>query len=135
MSMFEKATRLKVRFNTPKGLLTVEDLWDLPLTDGPDKYPSCTCLDNIAKGLRRKLRDVEDESFVKKTVKDDGTQLQFDIVKHVIEVRLAESDKAKKARENREKRQKILAAIADKEDQGLKDASIDDLKKLLEEAE
>ena len=30
--MFEKAARLKLRFDTSKGLVTVEDLFDLPLT-------------------------------------------------------------------------------------------------------
>ena len=29
--MYEKALRMKLRFETPQGPLTVEDLWDLPL--------------------------------------------------------------------------------------------------------
>ena len=30
--MFTKASRLKLRFQSPAGLLSSEDLWDLPLT-------------------------------------------------------------------------------------------------------
>ena len=29
--MFEKATRLKLRFDTPHGMLVLEDLWEIPL--------------------------------------------------------------------------------------------------------
>jgi hypothetical protein len=32
MNIFEQATRAKIRFSTPVGMLSVEDLWDLPLT-------------------------------------------------------------------------------------------------------
>ena len=30
--MFEKAARLKLRFTSPSGVVSVEDLWDLSLT-------------------------------------------------------------------------------------------------------
>lgn len=43
--MFIKASRTKLRFESPKGLLSVEDLWDLPLISTMGKAN----LDDIAK--------------------------------------------------------------------------------------
>ena len=50
--MFEKASRMKLRFNTQRGVLSVEDLWDLPLIQ----------LDNIAIALNKKLQESKTES-------------------------------------------------------------------------
>ena len=51
--MFEKASRAKIRFETSKGSLTVEDLWDLPLTSNTGKAD----LDDIARGLHSQLKE------------------------------------------------------------------------------
>lgn len=126
--MFEKAARQKLRFDSPKGLLSVEDLWDLPL--GGRTTVSAN-LDDIAKRLHRLLKNDDDVSFVVKEKKSDATvQLKFDIVKHVIEVRIAE-DEARAARKaDSERRQKILAIIADREDENLKSLPLDELRAL-----
>ena len=58
--MFEKATRRKLRFTSAAGLLSTEDLWDLPLTSATGKAN----LDDIAKALNRRLKDAEEVSFV-----------------------------------------------------------------------
>lgn len=88
MNMFEQATRLKLRFAVGTRVnLTVENLWDLPLTNvkGED-------LDHIAIELQEKL-STNEKSFVVQQSKNKETQLnqlKFDIVKYIIDVRLEE---------------------------------------------
>ena len=52
MNIFEMATRKKIRFNSPQGDLSTEDLWDLPLSS---KVNGKANLDDIAKDLHRLL--------------------------------------------------------------------------------
>ena len=128
-NIFEQASRRKLRFNTPKGVITVEDLWDLSLTSTTGKAN----LDDIARNLHRQLKNGDDVSFVHKERKSDETvQLKFDIVKYVIDVKLAEADEASKARVNAEKKQQLLALIANKENQQLADMPLEDLRKMVE---
>lgn len=122
--MFEKASRLKLRFETNQGTLTTEDLWDLPLS-----HDRKTNLDDIAKGLHKQLQDSETASFVvKATQKNETLQLKFDIVKHVIDVRLAENEAAALIRANKEKKQRILALIDQKENEKLAGTSLEELR-------
>lgn len=133
MSIFEQASREKVRFQTQVGAVSVEDLWDLPLSSKTNK-PN---LDDIAKGLYKELKNNEDAvSFVNKPATSSQTkreQLKFDIVMHIINVRLEENKVAAKTRENAEKRQKIMEILADREENTLKTASTEDLNKMLDE--
>jgi hypothetical protein len=126
--MFEKASRLKIRFDSPKGPLEIEDLWDLPLRSDTGKAN----LDDIARALNKILKSQEDESFVTTSKPVDNVlQLKFDIVKHVIVTRLAENDAASKARENAERKQKILGIIAAKQDEALAKMSVEELSKMV----
>lgn len=113
-ALFERASRLKVRFETAKGNLTVEDLWDLPLTSRNGNN-----LDEIAKELHRKVKEsAEIESFVKKAVKKDTvTLLKFEVVKYIIDVRLAEEEAAEKRKANADRKAKLLALVAQKENE------------------
>lgn len=131
MSMFEQASSLKIRFDTTRGQVSVEDLWDLPLTSGTGK-PN---LDDIAKGIHRELRNsAETESFVTpaSSAGNDELQLKFDLVKHVIGVRIAERDKAAEAAKRRENKQRILEIVAMKEDESLRGKSLEELKAMAE---
>jgi len=127
--MFEKAARAKIRFESSKGLLTVEDLWDLPLTSAKSAN-----LDDLAKALYKQVKETAGEiSFVKPVEKDGGElQMKFEIVKHIIDVRVSERDAAAAATARREQKQNILALIAQKENEQLAGTSLEDLRKMAE---
>ena len=126
--MFEKATRLKLRFDTPKGALSVEDLWDLPLTSTKGAN-----LDDLARNLDTALKSGAGVSFVQKTTPvNEVLGLKFDIVMHIIDVRLAENQACRAEQLTRERKQQILAIIAQKETEQLAGSSMEDLRKLLE---
>lgn len=123
--MFEKASRLKLRFETTKGSITVEDLWDLPLTSANGAN-----LDNIAKSLSRALKETEDESFVTTPVAANAVlKFKFELIKYVIKVRLEEADAATQAKARKDEKANLLALIADKENEQLKNTPLEELKK------
>lgn len=74
MEIFERAARLKLRFETKKGQLSAEDLWDLPLSSTTER----TNLNSIAISLHQKLKDTP-ISFVDAVPSGDraATQLQI----------------------------------------------------------
>lgn len=125
-NIFEKAARAKLRFETKKGRITTEDLWDLPLQG---KSPN---LDEIAMDLFRKAETGVVRSFVTEVPeKDKSDELKFAVVKHIIDVRKAEAQKAEKARANKAEKQKILAIIAEKETEGLRNTSLNELREMV----
>ena len=121
--MFEYATRNKVRFPF-KGLISVEDLWDLSLTN----------LDSIYKTLNKQVKQSEEESLLNtKTTVDKELDVQIAIVKHIVAVKLAEQEAKEKASAKKAQKQKIMAIIASKQDEALQNSSVEDLQKMLDE--
>lgn len=131
MADFAAASRQKVRFITDRGQLSVEDLWDLPLTSPTGKNVN---LNDIAKSLFRDLKQSEEVDFVE-DVKKPSTmlQLKFDLVKHVIEVKKTERDAAAKEQERKAEIQKLLEIIGTKENEELRGKSLDELRAKIRE--
>ena len=128
MSIFEQATRSKLRFSTAKGMLTVEDLWDLPLVS---KSGAQVNLDDLARVAYKEMEESACQSFVQKASKISETaKLRFDIIKHIIDVKLAERDAAIERSEKAVKKQRILELIATKEEESLAGKSLEELQKL-----
>lgn len=122
-NIFEYVTRNKVRFSF-RGLISVEDLWDLSLTN----------LDLIYKELNKQLKHTKDESLLNiKTQKDELLNVQIEIVKYIVSVKLAEKEAREKTSAKKAQKQKIMSIIAAKQDEVLQNSSIDDLQKMLDE--
>lgn len=130
-NMFESATRNKLRFESSVGHLTVEDLWDLPLTS----TRKIATLDNVAREVNRQLKAESEESFVVKSTnarkKDLETKLE--IVKYIIQVKLDEQEAARSRAARAEEKKKLLEILEAKETQNMVSMDVEDIRKRLAE--
>jgi len=127
--MYDIALRQKLRFESSKGQLSLEMLWDVPLRsrNGFD-------LDAVAQAANREVKAVSEESFVRtrRSPKQSVAELRLDIVKHVIEVKLAEEEKAEQRADRAKRREKLMDALERKQDAALEGMDEDAIKKELE---
>ena len=122
MDNFKLASQQKLRFQTNKGLLSTEQLWDLSLND----------LDSLAVTLDEEYGKSGQKSFlVKSSLKDKTTKLRFDIVLDVLNTKNEGQQAASEAREIREHNKKIVALIAEQEEEDLKKKSKKELEAML----
>jgi glutamyl/glutaminyl-tRNA synthetase len=120
-NLFEVATRSKIRFLF-KGIISVEDLWDLTLEN----------LDSIYKSLNSQLKTVQEESLLNtKSKEDKELDIKVEIVKHIVKTKLEEKDALVKAKEKKQNNQKVMEIIANKKDAALLDKSVEELEKML----
>lgn len=125
--MFEEATRKQFRFNSVKGLLTVEDLWAMKLTSR-DNFD----LNTVAQEIYKKINDATEKSFVSEVRADTTNETKLDIVKFIIEYKLAKQAAAETRKVNISRRAAIDDAIEAKRLNELADMSVADLEKLKE---
>lgn len=124
-NIFEQAARTKLRFDTERGQLSAENLWDLPLTSEHK-----LSLDKLAVELNREIKATAEESFVKNAKKDTVLQLRFDIVKHIIDTKVAENEAKTKEKVRETQLSKIDEVIAKKQDAALENLSLEELEKM-----
>lgn len=123
--LFKIAAKKKYRFNY-KGLITVEDLWDLPVEE----------LDKIYKNLKIQQKNNSEESLLQTVSKEDKElNNKIDIIKTIVNDKLVAMDRALKIAEKKLQNQRILEIMADKQDAALKEKSIDELKAMLDTEE
>lgn len=130
-NMFEKASRCTLRFDSARGLLSVEHLWQMPLTDRSGDGFS---LDALAKAVNKELRDSEEESFVEEKSSRSGVlELKLDILKHIIAVRKDEAKEKERRIAAAQQLRKIDEILESKEDDALRGKTPEELRKLREE--
>ena len=122
INLFETASKQKLRFQTAKGLLNTEDLWDLSLTT----------LNDLAKSLSKQVKEAGEENFIEvKSSANEKLETMFEIVKHIIKVKLTERETLKVAKENAIKKAEILELIHQKKNESLASMPVEELERIL----
>ena len=116
VEQLEKGLRQGLRFKITNGLVGIEDLYTMNVQS----------LDKIAVALNREMRGSED-SFLESN-KDESLKLRFEIVKHILDLKLAEAEAAKTAKADAARRQVLLAALERKQSAKIDEMSEEELK-------
>lgn len=124
MNIFEKASKLKLRFQSTRGELSVENLWDLPLTSA-----RAVSLNSIARDIYLEIQKEDNLDFVGETQsKSNSTlNLQMDIVKHIIEIKKQERALAAKQAETRSEVEFLENLLEEKNKQELQGMSKEEI--------
>jgi hypothetical protein len=131
MNIFEEATRLKLRFQTVKGNLTVEQLWDLSLDNGESNL--CELASELVTDIQNKPEEAL--SFFKKAnnKKNELAELKFDIVKYIVTSRVAEIEEKTNEAVKKSEIEELNKLIAAREFESKANLSLEELKALKEQ--
>jgi hypothetical protein len=127
-NIFEYATRNKIRFQSSRGELTLEQLWDVPLRGNNGEAFD---LNAVAKMANKAYKDISEESFVEtvKTQEHVRREMALEVVKYVIDAKLADEEYAKRRADNRLEKEKLLGILAEKQDGKLSELSEKELRR------
>ena len=126
MNIFKEAAIGKIRFQTVKGTIGLEDLYDIPLTSR-DKFN----LNDIAKSIYAEIKESGDVNFIgESTPIDETNELKLALVKEVIKHKQEEARSKTELAANKSHNELIDRLIKEKEFENLKNMSVDELKSL-----
>ena len=130
MNIFEQAARRAIRFESAKGDLSVEQLWDLPL-QSRNQFD----LDTVAKTVNRQLNAVTEESFVsvRENPAKETLSLKLEIVKHIISVKLQEAEEARNRANKASEKEKLLRLLDEKQNEALRALTPEEIQERLKE--
>ena len=122
--LYKNASKLKLRFQTTVGTLSVEQLWDLNLSQ----------LTSAIKSVKKILKKNDDDelSFLdEKNTVDTENELRFAILKDIFLEKKSELEKVKTEAERKRQREKLLSLIEEKKEETLRSLDVDELEKKL----
>lgn len=124
-NLFVMATQHKFRFPF-KGLVSVEDLWDMNVRD----------LDAVFKTLNAQAKQADEESLLTTKTKEDSIlEAKIEIVKYIVSEKLAEAEAKRIRAEQKEKKNRIAEILADKQDEELRGKTVEELTEMLKKME
>lgn len=104
--MYKQASKMKLRFATSKGNLSVEDLWDLSLP----------ALDRLAVSYDEELAKSPRKSFITNdTPSNSELELKFNIVKDVITDKLKDKAAREAAKDKAAEKARLTELLAKKQ--------------------
>ena len=110
MELFAKAVKVGLTFTTSRGILTPQDVWQLPLT-GNNGFN----LDTLSRVLLKEVRATEEESLVTLSGVDVVTELRLEVLKFIIADKQAEAKKEQELVVKYQKREQLLKLKANKQ--------------------
>lgn len=122
-NIFQQASRLKLRFQTARGFLNTEQLWELSL-------PS---LDQMYIHLEEELGTASNKGLIKNrtaTKEDEILKLKLDILSEVFNTLTNEKEAKEERKAIQSQNARIDELIARKKDEDLANMSIEQLEKL-----
>lgn len=126
---YKLAAKRKYRFNSPKGQLTVDDLYDLTLEQ----------LDSMAQSLDKSLKDAAgNSSFIPGATKSKGIltdRNKLAILVDVIQTKVADANLKKERAEKSQKLSHLRELLADKMNDETRQKSVDEIKRMIAELE
>ncbi len=126
-NIFEQASRKALRFQTVKGELTVEQLWQLNLDKGEvNLYQLATEL--VADVNNKPQKELS--FFKKKTNKNELAELKFAIIEHIVITKVSEIEENESAAVRKSEIEEIDRLISQKEAESKSSMSLEELKKL-----
>lgn len=129
-NLYKQATKENWLFDSGNGQLNVSDLWNLPLTSKTNR-PN---LDDVARRLYNAIKEMNDVSFVNPSTNNSNTlQQRLELVKDIIATRQAENDAKNSERERQARNARIREILAEKQEDSLKNMSVEELQALLEQ--
>jgi len=122
-NQFIAASRLKLRFEAGKGLVTAEELWALPLTKINEMAVA------VNKVVTSSTESFLDEDTVKNSKEAKEANLKLDILKYIITTRQAETKAKTQAAERSQEAATLKNLLATKKLEALGNLSEAELEK------
>ena len=119
--MYKQAALLKLRFDTQVGVLSTERLFDLSMNQ----------INELGIELESKIKSSESLGFSTVQNVDETDLLKYKILEDVYNTKRTAQENIDKQRQIKEREQVLLKLIKEKEDENLRDKSIDELQEEL----
>lgn len=125
--MYKRASQLNLKFNTPVGMASLQQLWTISVNDLKSAVTDAYNVLNKANSKELDfLQDFEQAASEEET-------LTYEILKDVYITRRETAKAKQNERERKEKEQKLLEILAEKKESSLRSKSEEEIQKMLEE--